>query len=59
MLEFNPCRRITAAEAIMNDYFDDIRLPDQEDVPPPTFDLSIDNLESENISIDQLRVEIC
>ena len=56
MLEFNPCRRITAAEAIMNDYFDDIRFPEQEDVPAPKFDLRIDHLESDNISIDQLRV---
>jgi serine/threonine protein kinase len=30
MLEFNPAKRITAQEAIENSYFDDIRLPEQE-----------------------------
>ena len=55
MLEFNPCKRISAAEAIMNDYFDDIRLPEQEELAPPIFDLSIDNIESENMSAEQLR----
>ena len=59
MLEFNPCKRISAAEAIMNDYFDDIRLPEQENLPAPFFDLSVDYIESENVSIDQLRVEVC
>ena len=58
MLAFNPNNRISAAEAILNDYFDDIRLPEQEDVPAPKFDLSIDDLESDNISIEQLRVEV-
>jgi len=28
MLEFDPRKRITAAEAIKDSYFDDIRLPD-------------------------------
>jgi serine/threonine protein kinase len=27
MLEFNPDKRISASEALSNDYFDDIRLP--------------------------------
>ena len=43
----------------MNDYFDDIRLPEQENLPAPFFDLSVDYIESENVSIDQLRVEVC
>ena len=59
MLEFNPCKRISAAEAIMNDYFDDIRLPEQEELAPPIFDLSIDNIESENMSAEQLRPQVC
>lgn len=46
MLAFNPGKRISASDAIMDDYFDDIRLPEQEDVPAPKFDLSIDHLES-------------
>ena len=36
MLEFNPNNRITAAEAILDSYFDDIRIEEQEDMPPPT-----------------------
>ena len=59
MLEFNPCKRISAAEAIMNDYFDDIRLPEQEELAAPIFDLSIDNIESENMSTEQLRPQVC
>ena len=28
MLEFNPNKRISAAEALLNSYFDEIRLPE-------------------------------
>lgn len=59
MLEFDPNKRITASEAILNDYFDDIRLPEQENVAPPNFNLSIDDLERENLSVEQLKVLVC
>jgi mitogen-activated protein kinase 1/3 len=44
MLEFNPNKRITAEQAIMDPYFDDIRIEEQEHYPPPKIDLSIDDL---------------
>ena len=42
MLMFNPEKRITAAEAIEDSYFDDIRLPEQENVDPPLISMLID-----------------
>lgn len=55
MLEFNPNKRITAAEAIADAYFDDIRLPEQEKFEPPQIDLSIDDLGNETLSIEELK----
>ena len=58
MLEFHPKKRITAAEAILDPYFDDIRLPAQEKFEPPKIDMSIDAEGSENLSIDQLKLKV-
>jgi serine/threonine protein kinase len=55
MLEFNPNKRITAEQAIKDSYFDDIRLAEQECLPPPLIDLSVDDLENESLSIEDLR----
>ena len=44
MLEFDPNRRISASEALKNDWFDDVRLPEQEVVwQGPEVDLSVDS----------------
>jgi len=55
MLEFNPNKRISAAYAILDSYFDDIRLPEQETFEPPKIELSIDDLENENLSLPDLK----
>lgn len=55
MLEFNPNKRITAAEAIQDPYFDDIRLPEQEKYDAPSIDLSIDDHGNENLTIEELK----
>jgi serine/threonine protein kinase len=51
MLEFNPNKRITAEQAIMDPYFDDIRIEEQEHYPPPNIDLSIDDLGKQDMNI--------
>ena len=56
MLEFNPNKRITAAEAVMNDYFDDIRLPEQENVDPPKLTIEVD--EFEDLTVDDLKLQV-
>ena len=55
MLEFNPNKRITAEEAMKDAYFDDVRLPEQECLPPPHIDLSVDDEGNEPLSIDDLK----
>jgi serine/threonine protein kinase len=55
MLEFNPNKRISAADAILDSYFDDIRLPEQEIFEPPKIELSIDDLGNENLSLPDLK----
>ena len=40
MLEFNPENRISAEEAIKDDYFDEVRLPEQEEFKKVDIDLS-------------------
>jgi len=55
MLEFNPNKRISAAEALLDSYFDEIRLPEQEEFQPPCIDLSIDDIEKESLSIEELK----
>ena len=42
MLEFNPLKRITAEEAIKDEYFDDVRLPEQEEFTIPSIDIPVD-----------------
>lgn len=56
MLRFNPNERITAAEALKDSYFDDIRLPEQEtseDVAP--INLDFDAKEEDELPLDQLK----
>ena len=56
MLEFNPNKRISAEEALQDEYFDDIRLEDQEEFSPIEIDLTfIDKYQEGELSQDQLR----
>jgi mitogen-activated protein kinase 1/3 len=55
MLEFDPRKRITAAEAIKDAYFDDIRLPDQETAETNEINLEFDEVGMENIEMEELR----
>lgn len=55
MLEFDPRKRITAAEAIKDSYFDDIRLPDQEVAETNEINLEFDEVGMENIPMEELR----
>lgn len=52
MLEFNPNKRISAAEALKEDYFDDVRIPEQEKLEPPQIDLNVDDLGKEDLTIE-------
>ncbi len=52
MLEFHPNKRISAAEAIKDPYFDDIRIEEQEHIEPPEITLEFDDIE---LSIEELR----
>lgn len=63
MLEFNPNKRITAAEALKDAYFDDIRLPEQESIKPPDNsaeeDLAFWSTEDDNekqMTIEELKI---
>ena len=40
MLQFNPNTRISAEDALKDEYFDDVRLEDQEQFSALTIDLS-------------------
>jgi len=55
MLEFNPDKRITAEEAIADEYFDDIRLPEQETFEIPKINLAVDDAGKEDMSIPELK----
>lgn len=39
MLEFNPQKRISAEEALKDEYFDDVRIPEQEELDICEIDL--------------------
>ena len=52
MLEFNPNKRISASEILSDSYFDDIRIPEQEDFEPIEIDLKFDD---EELAIEDLR----
>lgn len=58
MLEFHPDKRITAAEAILDSYFDEIRLPEQERYEPPKIDLSIDENDCQDLTIQELKLKV-
>ena len=56
MLRLNPNERITAEDAINDSYFDDIRLPEQEEVNDKTpIKLEFDEADKENLSIEELK----
>ena len=58
MLEFNPNKRITAEEALKDPYFDDIRLPEQENIPEdeiPEIYLPVDDHTEEALDMEELR----
>lgn len=56
LLEFDPSRRISAFDALKNDWFDDVRLPEQEIVwQGPEVDLSVDSAVQEELSIAELK----
>ena len=55
MLEFDPNQRITAEQALQNSYFDEIRLPHQENIAPAEIDMTIDDLQNESITIEELK----
>ncbi len=47
MLEFNPAKRITAEAALRDEYFDDVRLEEQEEGATVDFDkLLFDQVET-------------
>ena len=52
MLEFNPNKRTSAAEALLNPYFDEVRIPEQETFEPLTIDLTFDD---EELSVDDVK----
>ena len=52
MLEFNPNKRISAEEAIKLDYFDDIRILEQENFEVCNIDLKFDEVE---MSVEEVR----
>ena len=52
MLEFNPNKRISAEEILSDPYFDDVRIPEQENFETCEIDLNFDDVE---LSIEELR----
>lgn len=56
MLEFNPAKRISAEEALRDEYFDEIRVESQEKFEPAEIDLSfIDRFQEGELSMEQLK----
>jgi mitogen-activated protein kinase 1/3 len=55
MLKLNPNQRITAAEAIKDPYFDDIRLEEQEESSEPEIKLEFDEAGKENMTVEELK----
>ena len=56
MLKLNPNERITAEQAINDSYFDDIRLPEQEDCSNETpLKFEFDEAINEGLSIEDLK----
>jgi len=52
MLAFHPNKRISAKEAMLDPYFDDIRIVEQENIKPPEINLKFDDT---TLSIEELR----
>jgi mitogen-activated protein kinase 1/3 len=56
MIEFNPTKRISAEDALKDEYFDEIRLDNQEKFEPLIIDLSfIDRFHEGELTMDQLK----
>ncbi len=55
MLEFNPHKRISTEDAINDEYFDDIRLPEQEIFDTPNINLKVDDAGKEDMPTEELR----
>mmetsp|Transcript_2953 Transcript_2953/g.4540 ORF Transcript_2953/g.4540 Transcript_2953/m.4540 type:complete len:99 (+) Transcript_2953:667-963(+) len=59
MLMFDPNKRISAEEALADEYFDEIRLDEQEEFDSCDIDLSfIDKYQEGELSKEELRVMI-
>ena len=55
MLEFNPNKRITAVEALQDSYFDEVRLPNQENhTGVPTIHIDVDDNEEDEAEMFKL-----
>lgn len=57
MLIFNPKLRITAEEALQDPYFDEIRIPEQEDQIPEEFSLPFDEAELSEEELKNLLIK--
>ena len=56
MLEFNPNKRLSAEEALWDEYFDEIRLDNQEKFEAIKIDLSfIDRFHEGELSMDDMK----
>ena len=57
MLEFNPDKRITAEEALKDEYFDDVRILEQEEFEVCQVDLKFDEEEFSEEEMRKLVIE--
>lgn len=57
MLIFNPKLRITAEEALKDPYFDEIRIPEQEEEVPEEFNLPFDETELSEEALKELLIK--
>ena len=55
MLEFNPNKRISAEEALKNQYFDEVRIEEQEIMEPEEINLDFDTQE---LTLEELKAFI-
>ena len=57
MLEFNPDKRITAEDALKDEYFDDIRILEQEEFEVCKIDLHYDEEEVSEEEMKKIVIE--
>ena len=55
MIAFNPNKRPSAQEALLDPYFDDVRLPNQEIVETPQIKLPVDDEGQNDLSMEDLK----